>query len=159
LRHAALALIIVLISLSAVAAEPGRAEGAVTIDKTKVDLAYAYAIGHQRNEITKRKDDIKVVLTDKALDPALDLNEIDTLLPADVHAMVFSVASSGKVTHVSLLYPKGSYDGGFLEDTPDFRFKNSNPPRGNVAGRISSGRIQTNTMTFQVDADFNAAVK
>ena len=159
MRRVAYLLVASLFALSAMAAESGRSEGAVTIDKTRIDFGYAYAIGHQRNEITKRKDDVKVILTDKALDPALDLNEISTLLPPDVHAFIVNVSSQGKITHVELLYPKGSYDGGYLEDTPDFRFKSSNPGRGNVGGKVSSGKIQTNTMTFQVDADFAAAIK
>ena len=159
MRRVAYLLVACSLVVSAMAAESGRSEGAVTIDKTRIDLGYAYAVGHQRNDITKRKDDVKVVLTDKALDPAIDLNEIGTLLPADVHALIFNVSSQQKITHVELLYPKGSYDGGYLEDTPDFRFKSSNPGRGSIGGKVTSGKVQTNTMTFQVDADFTAAIK
>lgn len=75
------------IAASAAAADLGRAEGALTIDKTRVGLAYAYAIGRRHNDITKRKDDIKVVLTDKALAADFNLNEIDATLPPDYYAV------------------------------------------------------------------------
>lgn len=141
------------------AAELGRAAGTLTIDKAAINLGYAYALGRQHNEITKRKDDTKVILTDKPLAADANLDQIDATLPDGMYAAIFNVASNGKITHVSVLHPKGSYDGGFLEDTPEFHFKNANASRGTIAGRISSGRVQTNTMTFLVDADFNALVK
>ena len=143
----------------AVAAELGQAEGTLTIDKTRVDLHYAYAIGRQHNDITKRKDDVKVVLTDKALAADMNLAEIDATLPQDMYALIFNVASNNKITHVALLHPKGSYDGGYLEDTPEFRFKSANPGRGMVGGRLTSSKVQTNTMAFNVDVDFATQVK
>ncbi len=159
MRHVAVALVVFSLAISAIAAELGRANGSLTIDKTRTDLGYAYAIGKQHNDISKRKDETRVILTDKALAPEINLNEIEATVPDGVNAVIFNLASNGKVTHVSVIHPKGSYDGGFLEEAVEFRFKNANAGRGTIAGRISSSRVQTNTMTFQVDADFNALVR
>ena len=158
-RQVLLAATVLLVASSVSAADLGRAEGALTIDKDRIGLGYAYAIGHQRNDTTKRKDETKVILTDKALPQDANLDEIEATIPDNTYAMIFNIAPNGKVTHVAVLHPKGSYDAGFLEDMPDYRFKNAGGSRGIVAGKISSGRIQTNTMAFTVDADFNAAVK
>jgi hypothetical protein len=159
LRTVAVALVVSFIACFAIAAELGRAEGALTLDKSKVDLGYAYAVGRQHNEVTKRKDDVKIILTDKPLPADANLNEIDATLPENMYAVIFNVASNSKITHVAVLHPKGSYDAGFLEEMPDFRFKSSNPGRGMVAGHISSARVQTNTMQFSLDADFASQVK
>jgi len=158
-RPVAVALVVCFTAGATLAAELGRAEGALTLDKSKVDLAYAYALGRQHNDITKRKDDVKIVLTDKPLADTVDLNEIEATLPETMYAVIFNVASNNKVTHVAVIHPKGSYDAGFLEDMPDFRFKTANRSRGIVSGHLTSSRVQTNTMTFTVDVDFNAAVK
>jgi hypothetical protein len=159
LRPVAVALVVCFTAGLALAAELGRAEGSLMLDKSKVDLGYAYAVGRQHNDITKRKDDVKVVLTDKPLPDGADLNEIDATLPEGIYAVIFNVASNNKVTHVAVLHPKGSYDAGFLEDMPDFRFKTANRSRGAVSGHLISSRVLTNTMSFSVDVDFNTQVK
>jgi hypothetical protein len=159
LRPVAIALVVCCIAGVTLAADLGRAEGALTLDKTRVDLVYAYALGRQHNDITKRRDDVKIVLTDKPLADTADLNEIEATLPESMYAVIVNVASNNKVTHVAVLHPKGSYDAGFLEDMPDFRFKSTNRSRGAVSGHLTSSRVQTNTMSFAVDVDFNAAVK
>ena len=159
MRPVAVALVGCFIAGVALAAELGRAEGALTLDKSKVDLGYAYAVGRQHNDITKRKDDVKIVLTDKPLADGADLSEIEATLPDGMYAVIFNVAANNKVTHVAVLHPKGSYDAGFLEDMPDFRFKNANRSRGMVAGHLTSSRVQTNTMAFAVDVDFSTPVK
>ena len=159
MRNVALALASLLVAVSLSAADLGRADGNLTIDRQQIPLGYAYALGHQHNDITKRKDDTKVILTDKPLAADADLDQVEALLPQGMYAVIFNVASNGKITHVSVLHPKGSYDGGYLEDMPDFRFKNANGPRGTMSGRITSSRVQTNTMTFSVESDFNAQVR
>ena len=159
LRYAAIALVVSLLAGALFAADPGRADGTLTIDKERVTLGYAYAIGRQRNEITNRKDDIRVILTDKPLASDANLTEIEATFPEGMYGVIFNVASNKQVTHVALLHPKGSYDGGYLEDFPDFRFKPVNPARGTISGHLTTSRVQTNTMTFSVDADFNAPVR
>ena len=158
-RQIALGLAICFAASVVSATDLGRAAGALTIDKDRVEMAYAYALGHQRNEITKRRDEVKVILTDKPLGAGANLDQIEATIPDNMYAMIFNVASNGKVTHVSVLHPKGSYDGGFLEEIPEFKFKGSLPPRGTLSGKITSSKVQTNTMAFTIDADFNAEVK
>ena len=153
------ALVAVALALPALAVDPGRADGALTIDRDRVQLVYAYAIGHQKNEITKRKDEVKVILTDKPLAADADLNEIESNFPEAMYGVIFNVASNKNVTHVSVLHPKGSYDGGYLEAAPDFRFQPGSSSRGAITGHISSNRVKTNTMTFSVDAEFSAVVR
>lgn len=159
MRQGALALVVFLIAFSAIAAEVGHAEGALTIDQNHIPLGYAYALGHQKNETTMKGNEVRVVLTEKPLQDDIDLTQVEATLPADMYAVIFNIGRGGKVTHIAVLHPKGSYDGGFLEDMPDFHFKEASGSRGTIAGRISSGRVQTNTMQFSVDADFNAQVK
>lgn len=158
MRRIALA-IVLLLAVPLFAAELARADGALTIDKDRLVLGYAYAIGHQRNDITKRRDEIKVVLTDKPLASDVNLNEIDFNFPDGVLGIVIHLGPKGKVTHVVVQHRKGMYDGGFVEDWTDFRFRNANGSRGTIAGRVTSSRIQTNTMSFSVDVDFNALVQ
>lgn len=159
MRQAALTLVVFFVAFSAAAADMGRADGALTIDQNQISLGYAYAVGHQKNETTMKGNEVRVVLTDKPLADTEDLTQVEATLPADMYAVIFNIGKGGKVTHIAVLHPKGSYDGGFLEDMPDFHFKDANGNRGTISGRISSGRVQTNTMQFSVDADFNAQVK
>ena len=157
-RRIAIALVF-LAAVPSFAAELGRAVGAVTVDKEKIDLQYAYAVGRQRNEITSRKDDVKVVLTNKPLSPDVKLSEIDYNFPDGVYGVVVHIASNKKVTHVVVQHLKGSYDGGFFEESTDYRFRDEKGGRGVIMGSVSYGKVQTNTMTFSLDAAFNALVQ
>ena len=158
MRKLAMGLVLSLCAVSVFAVDLGRVDGTLTIDQNKVPLTYAYAIGRQRNETTN-KNDTRVVLTDKALAPDANLAELDATFPTDMYGVLLNIASNGKVTRVVLLHPKGTYDGGFLEDVPEFHFKTANAPRGTIAGRVNSDKVQTSTMVFTIDADFNAQVK
>lgn len=155
-RVAGFVVVILALSLALYAVELGRAEGTLTIDKKTVDLAFAYAINRQHNEVTNRRDDIKVVLTDKPLPPDVKLAEIDFNFPEGVLGVVIHVSNKDKVTHVVVQHPTGTYDGGFTDDMPDFRFKSDPKVRGVIAGRVTSTMVRTNTMFFAVDAAFNA---
>ena len=134
----------------------GRAEGRLTIDKTTLNLAHAYAVNRQHNEVTNRRDDIKIILTDKPLPPDVKLSEIDYNFPQGIYGIVVHVSNKDRVTHVVVQHAAGTYDGGFTDELPDFRFKSDPKVRGVVAGRISSSTVKTNTMSFTVDAAFNA---
>lgn len=139
------------------AAELGRAEGAVNVDRTKIDLSYAYAIGKQKNEITNRRDDVKIILTDKPIAPDANLNEIDFNFPEGVLGIVVHVtANNQRITHAVVQHAGGTYDAGFSEGINEFRFKPGPRTRGIISGHLSASRIQTNTMTFSLEADFNA---
>jgi hypothetical protein len=155
-RVAGFVVVFLALSFALHAVELGRAEGTLTIDKKTVNLAYAYAINRQHNEVTNRRDDIKVVLTDKPLPPDVKLAEIDFNFPGDTLGVVIHISNKDKVTHVIVQHPTGTYDGGFTDDTPDFRFKPDPKVRGVIAGRVTSSTVKTNTMSFAVDAAFNA---
>lgn len=144
---------------SAFAVDVGRAQGAITIDGSRVDLNYAYAIDHQANEITHRKDDRRVVLTDKPLPDGMKLDDIDNTFPDGVLGVVVCVSHSDKVSHVLLEHAKGMYDAGYFEDDANYTFKPLKGDHGMVSGNLSSKKIRTNTLSFYFDVDFSAAVK
>jgi len=144
---------------AAYAVDPDRAQGSMTIDNTRIEMKYAYAIEHQHNDITHRKDDRRVVLTDKPLPADIKLDDIDNTFPEGTLGMVVCISHADKVTHVLLEHPKGMYDAGYFEDDPNYAFKPQKSEHGTVAGNLSSRKIKTNTMSFFFDVDFNAAVK
>ncbi|HEY8184368.1 MAG TPA: hypothetical protein VII32_19140 [Thermoanaerobaculia bacterium] len=141
------------------AVDLGRAQGAMTIDGTRIDLTYAYAVDHQVNDITHRKDDRRVVLTDKPIPDDFKLGDIDNGFPEGVLGLVFCVTHADKVSHVLLQHARGMYDASYFEEDPNYTFKPLKGDRSTVAGNVSSRRIKTNTMTFSFDVDFSAAMK
>jgi hypothetical protein len=152
-------LAIALFYVPAYAVDPGKAEGTMTIDGTRVGLSYAYATGHQANDVTHRKDDRRIVLTDKSLPEGFKLEEIDNGFPDGVLGLVVCVSHLDKISHVLLQHAKGMYDASYFEDDPNYAFKPLKTEKGIVAGNFSSHKIKTNTMSFSFDVDFNAAMK
>ena len=57
-RPAFVTAVLAMLALPVWAVEPGRAEGSLTINGTAIPLAYAYAAGHQKNDISQRADDV-----------------------------------------------------------------------------------------------------
>lgn len=158
-RRLTILLAIALFSAPAYAVDPGKAQGAMTIDGNRVDLNYACAVDHQKNEVTHRKDDRRVVLTDKPVPDGFKLDDIDNGFPDGVLGLVVCVSHADKVSHVLLQHAKGMYDASYFDDDPNYTFKPLKGERGTVAGNIASRKIKTNTMTFSFDVDFNAPVK
>jgi hypothetical protein len=159
MRRTALALIVLsLIAGAAFAVDPGHAQGAMTIDGNKVALNYAYAVGHQKNEVTNRKDDTRIVLTDKPLPDGVNLADIDYAFPDGTYGMVISVSRDDKISHIVVQHAKGMYDGGFFENDPNYTFRRQKVDQG-IAGSLSSKAVKTNTMTFSFDVDFVAVTK
>ncbi len=148
-----------MVSGAAYAVDPGRAEGAVVVDGNRIDVYYAYAINHQKNEITNRKDDTRVVLTSKPLPDNVDLGEIDYAFPDGTFGMVVCITHNEKVSHILVQYPKGMYDGGYFDGDDHYSYKPLKIEHGSIGGNVSGRKVRTNTMTFTFDADFNAAVK
>jgi len=153
------ALAISFLAGSAYAVDAGRAQGVVIVDGTRIDLTYAYAVNHQKNEITNRKDDRRVVFTNKPLPDGLNLDEIDYSFPEDTLGMVVCITHDDKVSHVLVQHLKGMYDAGYFDGDPSYTYKPLKTDRDSVAGNISSRKVRTNTMSFSFDVDFNAAVK
>ena len=159
MRAAGLAFVLLSLASSAFAVDPGKAEGSLTVNSTRIDLAYAYAFGHQKDEITKRSDEVKVVLTDKPLPDSVKINDLDLDFPEGVLGLIVSITADDKVSHVIVQHPTGMYDSGYTEEGRDYRFKSRSTEGGTISGNVSSRRVQTNTMTFSFDVDFAATVK
>ena len=160
MRPMALALFaLLLVPVAAFAVDPGHAQGTMTIDGNKVALNYAYAIGHQKNEVTNRRDDTRVVLTDKPLPDNTNLEDIDYSFPDGTYGMVVSVSHDDKISHIVVQHAKGMYDGGYFEADPNYTFRRQKTDRGTLAGSLSSKAVKTNTMTFSFDVDFDALTK
>jgi len=150
---------LLVVPAAAFAVDPGRAQGAMTIDGNKVALNYAYAVGHQKNEVTNRRDDTRVVLTDKPLPDNINLEDIDYSFPDGTYGMVVSVAHDDKISHIVVQHAKGMYDGGFFEADPNYTFRRQKSDRGTIGGNLSGKAVKTNTMTFSFDVDFDALSK
>ena len=152
-------LAISLVSGVAYAVDPGRAQGAVVIDGNRIDLNYAYAVGNQKNEVTNRRDDTRVVVTDKPLPDGTKLEDIDYSFPDGTFGMVVCISYDDKVSHLVVQHTKGMYDAGYFEPDSSYTFKRLKNDRGNIAGNVSSRKVKTNTMTFSFDVDFDVAAK
>jgi hypothetical protein len=159
MRAAGLALVLLSLALPIFAVDPGRAEGTLTVDTTHIVLAHAYAVGNQKNEFTKRTDEVKVVLTDKPLPDSVNVGDLDLNFPEGVLGLVVSITSDGKVSHVIVQHATGTYDSGYTEEGRDYRFKSRSDDPALISGNLSSRRVKTNTMTFSFDVEFAAAVK
>jgi len=143
---------------SALALDLGRAEGTLVIDGTKFELAYAYAIGHHKNQNTNRSDNTLIILTDKPLAGDANLHDFEATLPDGVNGVMVCVDREKRVTHVAVQHPTGMFDGGFFEGIENYEFKPRKADQG-VTGTLSSRRIKTNTMMFSYDVTFSAAMR
>jgi hypothetical protein len=160
MRHLFGALLVVfLFALPASAVDLGRAEGTLTIDGTKIPLNYAYAVAKQKNQLTDRNEMTRIILTDKALPDGAKLTALDNDLPGDLNGVIICIDKLGRVGHVAVQHPKGTFDGGYFEGVQDYDFRQRKGESGTFSGSVSSLRIKTNTMTFSYDATFVAALR
>jgi len=160
MRHVAGALLVVfLVALPAFAVDLGRAEGSLMIDGNKIPLNYAYAVAKQKNELSGRNEMTRIILTEKPLPDGAKLTEMDNNLPGDLNGVIICIDKLGRVGHVAVQHPKGTYDGGYFEGVPDYEFRQHKGESGTYGGTVSSLRIKTNTMTFSYDASFVASLR
>jgi hypothetical protein len=160
MRHVAGALLVVfLVALPASAVDLGRAEGSLTVDGTKIPLNYAYAIAKQKNQLTDRNEMTRIILTEKPLPEDAKLAALDGELPGDLNGVIVCVDKQGRVGHVAVQHPHGTYDGGYFEGVQDYDFKQRKSESGTFNGSVSSLRVKTNTMTFSYDATFAASLR
>jgi hypothetical protein len=160
MRHVAGALLVVfLVALPAFAVDLGRAEGSLIIDGNKIPLNYAYAVAKQKNELSGRNEMMRIILTEKPLPDGAKLTEMDNNLPGDLNGVIICIDKLGRVGHVAVQHPKGTFDGGYFEGVPDYDFKQRKGESGTYGGTVSSLRIKTNTMTFSYDATFVASLR
>ena len=160
MRHVrALTVLLLVTASSAFAADLGRAIGSVTIDGKPIVLQYAYSIDHQKNQLSNKTNETKVILTDKPLPDGTKLDDVDYTFPDGVFGIVVCLTPADAVSHVVVQHPTGTYDAGYFEGVQDYRFKRVRGDRGTISGTLSSKRITTNTMTFFFDAEFAAQVQ
>ena len=150
--------VLFLVAGSALAVDLGRAEGTLMIDSNKIDLGYAYAIKKHKNQLTNRNDNTLIILTDKPLADDANLHDFEASLPDGINGVMVCLDRDSHITHVAVQHPTGMYDGGFFEGVDNYDFKASKADQG-VAGKLTSRRIKTNTMTFSYDVSFAANLK
>ncbi len=156
----ALIVLLFFVGSTAFAADLGRAVGSVTIDGKPIVLQYAYAVDHQKNQLTNKNSDTRIILTDKPLPNGTKLEDVDYNFPDGILGVVVCVSSpSDTVSHVIVQHPTGTYDGGYFEGVPDYKFKRVRGERGTISGTIQSKKITTNTMSFFFDAEFAANIQ
>jgi len=160
MRHVLGALLVVfLVALPAFAVDLGRAEGSLIIDGNKIPLNYAYAVAKQKNELSGRNDMMRIILTEKPLPDGAKLTEMENNLPGDLNGVIICIDKLGRVGHVAVQHPKGTFDGGYFEGVPDYELKQRKGESGTYSGTVSSLRIKTNTMSFSFDATFVASLR
>src|SRR5438045_3258047 len=107
--------VIAFVALPLLAIDPGRAQGTLTIDDTRIPLLYAYAIKHQKNQLTNRNDDTKIILTDKPLPEGTQLSDVDYQFPDSIFSLVVCLDRKGFVSHVVVQHATGTYDAGYFD--------------------------------------------
>jgi hypothetical protein len=151
--------ICLLLPLPLLAVDAGRAEGRLTVNGTEIPLAYAYAVGGQNNDLSHRNDDTRIILTDKPLPDGTDLSKVDYAFPEGILGVVVCINPNHQVTHVIVQHAAGTYDAGYFENVPEYRFRTRTSDPGMLAGNVSSKRVSTATVTFSYEAEFNAVLK
>src|SRR3954469_21194073 len=99
MRYArALTVVLLVLASSALAADLGRAAGAVTIDGKPIVLQYAYAIDHQKNQLPKRESHTKITLTEKPLPDGTKLDDVDYNFPDGIFGVVVCVGAKDDIS-------------------------------------------------------------
>src|SRR3954452_21832086 len=103
MRYAqALPVLLFAIASSAFAADLGRATGSVTIDGKPIVLQYAYADDHQKNQLTNKSNETRIVLTVKTLPDGATLADIENTFPGRPLGVLVCVAPNDSVADVSV---------------------------------------------------------
>jgi len=161
MRQSAAVLLLLLLAVPVFAVDLGRAEGTLTIDNNRIPLTYAYAVDHQKNQLTNKNSDTKIILTDKPLPEGSKLDDIDYNFPEGILGLVICIGGKNDdISHIVVQHSTGTYDGGYFENVPDYHFKRQkSSDRSVLTGTFTSKKITTNTMTFSFDAEFAAQVQ
>jgi hypothetical protein len=149
-----------LLSVPAYALDAGKAEGSLTVNGTVIPLSYAYAIGHQKNQITNRNDDVKVILTDKPLLPDVDLKDFESTFPDGVLGIVVCIDKDKQLSHIVVQHPNGMYDAGYFSNLAEYRFRTRRGDPGTLSGTAyMSKSVATATIQFTFDVTFVVAMR
>ncbi|HEX3583602.1 MAG TPA: hypothetical protein VH087_17680 [Thermoanaerobaculia bacterium] len=149
---------LVLVAVPLFAADLGRAEGSLTIGTTEVPLAYAYVMGRAHNDLNNRNDATKIILTDKPLPAGTKLADLDANFPDGILGVVVSVNKDSQPLHLVVQHPTGMYDAGWMEPNKDVQVR-ARKSSGQMNGHLSIRKMETASVTFAFDADFNAQVQ
>lgn len=150
--------LILLAAVPVLAIEPGQAEGTLTINSTTVNLTYCYAIGNQRNPLTGRTDDIKVVLSDRPLAQDTDMSVIEYQFPAGTLGVVAIFESNRQPVRVFIQHGTGIFESSdFKSGIYKLRARISRD--GEIDGRLESKPITAATMFLQFGANFRAVIR
>lgn len=158
MRRILCAVFAIALAVPALALDLGKADGFLMIDGKKFTLAYAYAIGRHKNQLSGRNDNTLLILTDHPLPDDVRLHDLEATLPDGVNGVMICADKDHHVTHVAVQHPGGMYDGGFFEGVESYEL-HRRKGEGAFAGTATSKKIRTNTMSFWYDAAFNAAMK
>ena len=159
MRRAVLAVFVLILAAgTALAVDLGRAEGNLVIDGNKIDLGYAYAIRHHKNQLTNKSDNTLVVLTDKPLPDDANLHEFEASLPDGINGVMVCLDRDSHITHVAVQHPTGMFDAGYFEGIESYDYRPRKADQA-LSGTLSSKRVKTNTMTFSYDVNFAAMAK
>lgn len=161
MRFAACAVAVALFVTPILAVDAGQADGSLTINASRIRLVYAYAIGNQKNDLTRRTDDIWVVLTDKPLPQGADLKAIESNFPEGINGVVLSIDQNEnrQPDHIFVQHPTGMYDAGYFEPSDNYRFRGKVTDKGTIEGHVSSRKMTTSTVTFWFDVNFKAVIQ
>ena len=149
-----------MLSMPLHAFDAGRAEGKLVVNGTTIPLTYAYVVGRQKNQITNRNDDIKVILTDRPLLPDTNLKDFDANFPEGVLGVVVCIDKDKQISHLVVQHPNGMYDAGYFTNLPDYRFRSKRGEAGNYAGTVFVAHpVATATIQFTFDVSFAAPMQ
>jgi len=150
--------VIALFAFPLLAVDLGHAVGTLTVAPATMSLGYAYAIGGQHNDASGRSDDIRIILTDRALPDGFDLRTIESAFPEGVVGIVFDIDNDRQPSHMYVQHPSGMYDAGFFTRSDVYRFR-GRINGGVVEGRVSAKKVTTSTVVISMDVQFVAEIR
>jgi hypothetical protein len=153
-----LAALTALLSLPLYAVDAGKAEGTMIVAGTPIKLAYAYAVGGQKNEDSGRTDDVRIILTDRALPDGFELRNIESAYPDGVVGIVFDIDNDRQPAHIYIQHPNGMYDGGYFSKSDIYRFR-GRVVDGVLDGRFTARKVTTSTAVMSFDVTFAAEIR
>ena len=154
-RLAFLSLVAALCTLWALAGDPGRIEGALTVNGEATALTHVYA--HQRpGHFDSNRLDAVVILCDRELsgDAVMDPNERLKLEKAgNLRALELTVSPEGKLTNVKIRHP--AFEWGPSGNSTRYKLTFDRYDETGLAGRITcNGERKEKGVGFTFSAEF-----
>jgi hypothetical protein len=153
-----LSVLAILAALPALAIEPGQAEGTLTVNSSTVNLAYCYALGNQRNPLTGRTDDIKVILSDHPLPSDVDMSAIEYSFPSGTLGVVVIFEANRQPVRVFIQHGTGTFESSDFKSGV-YKLRSRISRDGEIDGRLESKPITAATMFLQFGASYRAQIR